>query len=83
MTVSPDGLVYTFKLRDDAIFHHGRKMTADDIIWTFNRLMDGAKAYPGARYVRIIKGAVDVEKGQGKDHLRSEEDRRLTRSKSL
>jgi peptide/nickel transport system substrate-binding protein len=39
-------------------------MTADDVIWTFNRLMDGAKAFPGARYVRMIKGAVEVEKGQ-------------------
>ena len=66
VTVSDDGLVHTFKLRDDAFFHHGRKMTADDVIWTFTRLMDGAKAYPGARYVRIIKGAVEVEKGQAK-----------------
>ncbi len=66
VSVSPDGLVHTYKLRKDAIFHHGRAMTADDIIWTFNRLMDGTKAYPGARYVRIIKGAVDVEKGNAK-----------------
>jgi len=63
-TVSGDGLVHTFKLRDDAYFHHGRKMTADDIIWSFNRIMDGSKAFPGARYVRIIKGATEVEKGQ-------------------
>ena len=67
VTVSADGLVHTFKLRDDALFHHGRKMTADDMIWTFNRLMDGSKAYPGARYVRLIKGAVEVEKGQAKE----------------
>lgn len=67
VAVSGGGLVYTFKLRDDAIFHHGRKMTADDVIWTFTRLMDGNKAYPGARYVRIIKGAVEVEKGQAKE----------------
>jgi peptide/nickel transport system substrate-binding protein len=66
-TVSDDGLTYTFKLRDDAIFHHGRKMTADDVIWTYNRIMDGAKAYPGARYVRLIKGAAEVEKGQAKE----------------
>ncbi|MBC8932230.1 ABC transporter substrate-binding protein, partial [Escherichia coli] len=61
VTVSGDGLVHTFKLRDDAYFHNGRRMTADDIIWTFTRLMDGAKAYPGARFARLIKGAVDVE----------------------
>ena len=32
VSVSDDGLVYTYKLRDDAYFHNGRKMTADDII---------------------------------------------------
>ncbi len=63
VTVSNNGLTHTFKLRTDAYFHHGRKMTADDIIWTFNRIMDGKKAFPGARYVRLIQGAADVEKG--------------------
>ena len=67
VTPSADGLTYTYKLRDDAYFHNGRKMTADDIIWSFTRIMDGSKGYPGARYVRMIKGAVDVEKGQAKE----------------
>ena len=66
-TVSGGGLVYTFKLRDDAYFHHGRKMTADDVIWSFNRIMDGSRAYPGARFVRVIEGAAEVEKGQAKE----------------
>lgn len=66
-TVSDDGMVYTFKLRDDAVFHNGKKMTADDIISSYNRIMDGAKAYPGARYVRMIKGAAELEKGQAKE----------------
>jgi len=65
--VSGGGLVYTFKLRDDVYFHHGRKMTADDLIWTYNRIMDGSKAFPGARYVRLIAGAAEVEKGQAKE----------------
>src|SRR5260370_27577618 len=67
VTPSEDGLTYTYKLRDDAYFHNGRKMTADDIIWSFTRIMDGSKGYPGARYVRVIKGAVDVEKNQAKE----------------
>ena len=67
VSVSEDGLTYTYKLRDDAFFHNGRKMTADDIIYSFTRIMDGSKGYPGARYVRLIKGAVDVEKGQAKE----------------
>ena len=64
---SPDGLVYTYKLRDEGFFHNGRKMTADDVIWSFTRIMDGSKGFPGARYVRLIKGAVDVEKGTAKE----------------
>ena len=42
-------------------------MTADDVIWSFTRIMDGSKGYPGARYVRLIKGATEVEKGQAKE----------------
>ncbi|MCW5733429.1 MAG: ABC transporter substrate-binding protein [Enhydrobacter sp.] len=64
---SPDGLVHTFKLRNDVYFHNGRKMTADDVIWSYTRIMDGTKGYPGARYIRVIKGATDVEKGQAKE----------------
>jgi peptide/nickel transport system substrate-binding protein len=67
VTPAEDGLTYTYKLRDDALFHNGRKMTADDIIWSFTRIMDGSKGYPAARYVRIIKGAIDVEKNQAKE----------------
>jgi peptide/nickel transport system substrate-binding protein len=67
VSASEDGLVYTYKLRDDAYFHNGRKMTADDIIWSWTRIMDGSKGFPGARYVRMIKGAVDVEKGGAKE----------------
>ncbi len=37
-TVSPDGKLYTFKLRDDVTFCSGKKMTADDVIFTFKRL---------------------------------------------
>jgi peptide/nickel transport system substrate-binding protein len=67
VSMSEDGFVYTYKLRDDAFFHNGRKMTADDLIWSYTRIMDGSKGYPGARYVRLIKGATDVEKGQAKE----------------
>src|SRR5436190_14589819 len=39
-TVSSDGLVYTFKLRDDASFCSGRKMTAKDVVATYERWLD-------------------------------------------
>ena len=37
VTVSSDGLTWTFKLRDDAFFHNGKKMTADDIVYSYTR----------------------------------------------
>lgn len=46
VSVSPDGKVFTYKLRDNAFFHHGRKMTADDIIFSYNRIMDRRRASP-------------------------------------
>lgn len=38
--ISPDGLAYTFKLRDDVKFHNGAKMTAADVLWSWQRYMD-------------------------------------------
>lgn len=62
--VSADGKVWTFKLRDDVKFHHGRKMTADDVIFSYNRVASPATKSPSALYVRNIKGAKDVEDGK-------------------
>lgn len=38
--VSPDGLTYTFTLRDDAYFHDGTKVTAEDVLFTVNEVKD-------------------------------------------
>jgi peptide/nickel transport system substrate-binding protein len=47
-TVSPDGLVYTFKLRDDVQWHKGfGKFTALDVKYTFDRLLDPKVGAPG------------------------------------
>jgi len=39
-TISPDGKLYTFKLRDDVTFCSGRKFTAEDVVYSFKRLKD-------------------------------------------
>jgi len=44
--ISPDGLSYTFKLRDDVYFHDGKKMTAQDVAYTLKR----AKEFPASSY---------------------------------
>jgi len=38
--VSEDGLVYTFKLRQDVEFHDGTPLTAQDYAWTFQRMFE-------------------------------------------
>ncbi len=39
-TVSDDGLTYTFNLRSDVQFSNGRGFTADDVKYTYDRLLD-------------------------------------------
>lgn len=36
--ISDDGLTYTFELRDDVTFANGDPLTADDVVFSFNRL---------------------------------------------
>lgn len=64
VSVSDDKLTYTYKLRQDAFFHNDKQMTADDIIWSFTRMMDPVKAFPPARYISNIKGASDYASGK-------------------
>ena len=45
-TVSPDGLRYTFELRDDVTFCSGKKFTAADVVYTFERVLDKATKAP-------------------------------------
>lgn len=54
-TVSPDGRTYTFKLRDDVSFCSGKKFTADDVIFSFQRLKDPATKGPYAWRAGTIK----------------------------
>ncbi len=37
-SISDDGLVYTFELRDDVYFTNGAPLSADDVVFSFNRL---------------------------------------------
>ena len=38
--ISPDGLRYTFTLRDGVRFQNGEVLTADDVLWTWQRYLD-------------------------------------------
>jgi peptide/nickel transport system substrate-binding protein len=44
---SDDGLMWTFHLRDDVMFHNGDPVTAHDFVWTYERALDPDLASPG------------------------------------
>ncbi|MEM6429980.1 MAG: ABC transporter substrate-binding protein [Deinococcota bacterium] len=46
--ISDDGLTYTFTLREGVTFHNGRPFTAEDVVYSFERIMDEATGSPQA-----------------------------------
>ncbi|KKL92631.1 hypothetical protein LCGC14_1882720, partial [marine sediment metagenome] len=63
--ISPDGLVYTFYLRQNARFHDGKPVTAYDFEWSLNRAVDPKTASPVVEtYLGDIVGVVDVIRGR-------------------
>ena len=38
--VSEDGLTWTFQLRDDVTFHDGTNMTAEDVVYSLERMLE-------------------------------------------
>lgn len=62
--VSSDGLVYTFHLAEGVAFHDGSPFSADDVVWTFDRLRDPVNEYATASlYSNILSvdAAGDLE----------------------
>ncbi len=61
--ISGDGLTYTFHLRKDVFFHNspafpgnkGRPVTANDFVYSFNRITDPHTASPGAWVFNLVK----------------------------
>ncbi len=72
-SISEDGLTYTFLLRNDVFFHDnpcfengiGRKVTAHDFVYSFNRLLEPSLNSPGTwvmnQVARKPDGKLDVE----------------------
>ncbi len=62
--VSTDGLKYTFHLRKGVKFHSGDILTADDVIFTFDRMLDPATKALNTDFLDMIAGAGDRMDGK-------------------
>jgi len=51
----PDNVTYIFNLRKGVKFHNGQEMTADDVVFSLNRILDTKTASPGRSYLTTIK----------------------------
>ncbi len=64
--ISSDKTTFTFTLRPGVKFHNGREMTADDVKYSWERVLLPATAAWGSSYFSDIVGAKDMLKGRTK-----------------
>ncbi|MEX0427376.1 ABC transporter substrate-binding protein [Nocardioides sp. DS6] len=62
---SKDGLTWTVRLRNDAVFSDGAPVTADDVAWSFTRTLDPKNAALCASFISFI----DSVKASGKNQV--------------
>ena len=66
--VSDDGLVYTFTLRDDVVFHFGRRVTAEDFKYSWERAADPETLSPTVLdYMGEIVGLEEKVRGEAEE----------------
>ena len=64
-TVSPDGKVYTFYLRQDVRFHNGKAFTAHDVKYSWERACDpDTESDTAETYLGDIVGVAEVISGE-------------------
>jgi oligopeptide transport system substrate-binding protein len=61
---SRDGRTWTFTLRRGITFHHGREVTAHDVVYSFTRLLDPKRPMPVSEPFRRLQGARDFMEGK-------------------
>ncbi len=64
--ISPDGRTYRFYLRPRVRFHNGRKVSAADVIYSFQRLLDPRVNSPRSWLLEAVRGAAKFSRGETK-----------------
>jgi ABC-type transport system substrate-binding protein len=62
--ITDDGLTYTFTLREGVKFSNGRDITADDVKYSFERLLNPETASPTAYMFAAIEGVEAFQSGE-------------------
>ena len=63
--ISDDGLVYDFHIHPDAVFHSGKRVTPEDVKWSFERAADPATGSRVSRlYIADIEGVDEKLDGE-------------------
>jgi peptide/nickel transport system substrate-binding protein len=57
-----EGKVWTFHLREDAVWHDGEPFTADDVVFTFEKIADPELASPVLGYLEVAGEPIQVQK---------------------
>jgi peptide/nickel transport system substrate-binding protein/oligopeptide transport system substrate-binding protein len=63
---SRDGLTWTFQLRRGVKFHHGREVTAEDVVYSLTRLLDPRVKSGAADLFLNIRGAPEYREGKAR-----------------
>ena len=55
VTANSTATEWVLRVRPDVVFHNGKPLTADDVIFTFQRIMDPKNPKPGAAQLTLLK----------------------------
>ncbi len=61
--ISDDGLIYTFYLRKGVKFQNGEEFKADDVVYTFERMLKPETNALNQDFIMAVKGAADMMEG--------------------
>ncbi len=67
---TPDSRTYVFHLRKGVRFHDGKEMTAEDVVFTIERILDPKTASPGRSYLDAVDSVTVIDRTTVRVHLK-------------